>query len=333
MTRGTFSKTNNRQLTMPDTIPEAWEYWTPSEEWAEAFAGDDLDNLDRLPRVSCDRTGKQMLDGFRKSGRPDSRGQFRYGRAKRQRGRDRLPLMRCEACPRYFTPAYPQQRFCCVTCGNGPRLTARQCAEPSCGCVYQPRNSHRVYCSRQCADKNTARRMLRYDWSDALRLYQQGFKLAEIGRVVGVERNTVREAIKRAGVWTPGRSGPKQVLPDAVCQICSTRFRPRKSNNNKYCSKKCFGQSQRLPPKKCEGCGDMFNPKMSRTRFCGYKCSGPASGGGKKLHIEELLKLKANGLKAVQIAERLGCAAVTVRAVLRKHHQQEQRRGEATDTH
>lgn len=309
---------------MPDTIPEAWEYWTPSEEWAEAFACDDLDNLDRLPRVSCDRTGRQQLDGFRKSSRPDSRCQFRYGRAKKQRGRDRLPLMRCEACPRYFTPKYEQQRFCCIACGNGPRLTARQCEE--CKCTYQPCNSHRVYCSRECNNKATASRMLRYDWTQAEQLYRLGLKLTEIGRAIGCTRITVRNAMRRAGVWTPGRSGPPRTLADATCQACGAMFRPKEGNENKYCSRRCYAEGKKLKPKPCKGCREMFTPKLNRTKYCGLKCSGPASGGGKKLHIEELLRLKGEGLKAVQIAERLGCAAVTVRAVLRKHHQQEQRR-------
>lgn len=61
-----------------------------------------------------------------------------------------------------------------------------------------------------------------------------------------------------------------------VCQICSISFQPSSSKNtNKYCSRKCYGQSKRRYPKfvNCKTCGKPYlKRKPSSSKYCSKKC-------------------------------------------------------------
>ena len=66
------------------------------------------------------------------------------------------------------------------------------------------------------------------------------------------------------------------------CLTCNNIFVRNKSRNAKYCSKKCFGVSRRVPnskraPKECINCGDKCD---GRAKYC-TDCKGITNSGSK----------------------------------------------------
>ena len=61
---------------------------------------------------------------------------------------------------------------------------------------------------------------------------------------------------------------------------CATCGKPvvagRKSRNATYCSKACTPSKKTLAPKTCPACSVVFQPKSSRTVYCGATCANTA---------------------------------------------------------
>ena len=303
---------------MPDLIDERWEYWTPDPEIAEVMEAERSVGFGGLPRSVCLTSGRFCAVGFRfGKGSPDS-DPFRVAPAKWQRP-DRLPLRRCRDCTRYFTPTARNRVYCSRACfTDGVSLDAMPCKR--CGVVFRPCNSKRAYCSTACYAAAAYGWPKRLRWGDIVVAYLAGSRVAGIAAAEGTCRSAVRTALKRAGVYRgPGKSGPARTVPDATCKTCRVVFRPHQSGQASYCSRPCAAASHKLRPINCAGCGVTFTPKRSRFRYCGYKCSGPAVQAGRKIDASEAARLHAAGLTPRQIAERMGRAAVSVRAVLRQH--------------
>ena len=134
---------------MPDTIDETWEYWTPSEEWAEAFGGRGENTFDALPKTKCGQTGDRKAHGFRFGrGSPDF-DLSRLAPPKWQR-QDRHTLRRCRGCPRLFTPRDGSRKYCSIRCSADDRVVNLPKPCQNCGEMFQPYRSERIYCGGVC---------------------------------------------------------------------------------------------------------------------------------------------------------------------------------------
>src|SRR3972149_11668723 len=59
-----------------------------------------------------------------------------------------------------------------------------------------------------------------------------------------------------------------------TCSVCNKKYEQHKyrSNNSKYCSKKCW--SKRAPNKICLNCGKIYNWKIARgEKYCSRDCA------------------------------------------------------------
>lgn len=259
-------------------INPAWEFWVPDPEIAEVMGVGERARTVFEFMADCPRTGMAILDGFRQTSNPNSVPSFRLGREKRGR-QDLLPDRPCDGCRRLYTPKCRRSRCCSLDCRH--------------------RWAHPV------------------DWGRVADMRRGGMKVAAIGRIVGRGVSLIRKKLKASGDWVPGTSGPARVLADAECQHCRKAFRPRQARQAKYCSRRCFHEGDRLKPKACEVCRTEFDPKRSKQKYCGYRCSGPAARRGFTISVDAVFRLRAEGHSAVRIAAELGVSAVGVRRVIR----------------
>lgn len=298
---------------MPDAIDERWEYWTPSEEWSEAFDDEQPPDSDRIPTEVVDR-GRAILAGYRVCSRPDDDTYlyFRLGHSRYERP-DRLPLRRCRSCPRLFTPRRDRQKYCSLSCSPWRRLGMYTCAE--CGCSFRPEYRGRVFCSRECS---WLRFNGRLDWNRVVELFRVGNRMTDIARDLGCNRQSVRDALKRRGVWSACRPGPPRTITDVSCGACGKVFRPHQ-NGVKYCSVKCGAVVHKLNPIQCQKCGVTFTPRRKKFKFCSPTCSLSSNNEGRRLDSEKILGLHAEGLTPRAIGERMGCSPISVRHIIRKH--------------
>jgi hypothetical protein len=67
-------------------------------------------------------------------------------------------------------------------------------------------------------------------------------------------------------------------LTERACPVCSHTFMPYRSGGRvqTYCSVACASRAdvRRLPPQRCEECGEAFVPKDRRGRWCSPICCG-----------------------------------------------------------
>ena len=61
-----------------------------------------------------------------------------------------------------------------------------------------------------------------------------------------------------------------KTMVDKVCTVCGKSFRGYA--NRQVCSLACVNESMRLARKECQGCGKMFAPERSHTKFCSKEC-------------------------------------------------------------
>lgn len=245
---------------MPAHIDPAWEYWEPDPEIAFAMHNGEVTGLDLIPKADLP-SGRAVLDGFRRGTDP-RKDATRLGPERPSRP-DRLPLRRCLSCPMRFTPKDREHRYCSRACvppsGPGRRLADRRCDH--CGAEYRPTYDGQRACGRACAGRlsgltRTGRKIgpspLRgrpnpnagmrpvLDWGRFAELHADGLSARQIAGRCGVSRATVRNALRRLGVFRPAKGGRRRVVPDATCRACGVAFRPLKSRAGPYCSRPCF---------------------------------------------------------------------------------------------
>lgn len=67
------------------------------------------------------------------------------------------------------------------------------------------------------------------------------------------------------------QSDPKEAVKRYYEKHPNELLKKRKPNKGIY-SKTSY-KALDLPPRPCEGCGQMFKPRQIRSRFCSHKCS------------------------------------------------------------
>ena len=59
---------------------------------------------------------------------------------------------------------------------------------------------------------------------------------------------------------------------EGVCEVCSNSFVRKRSEDQRFCSKKCFAQTRRVPERPCKHCGNPVAGRDSRI-FCNRACA------------------------------------------------------------
>lgn len=95
-----------------------------------------------------------------------------------------------------------------------------------------------------------------------------------------------------------GRQRARRITPLVECQRCGQRgklevhHRDRNPVNNDPSNLEtlcvpCHKAHHRMPPKGCEWCKEVFQPRQAAQKYCGRRCSGTASAAIRSTRIEQ----------------------------------------------
>lgn len=193
---------------MPELLNEAWEYWTPDIEIAEAMGDHAASGFDGLPVVNTPN-GTPRADGFR------------FGRGLRgvnadltrlARGVDPgvtfaqptrepkprkprvLPGRACAGCAERFSPGRPEQRYCGLSCRGVGRRTLPTWVCATCGAGFRSCNPRPRFCSIVCRGKNSRGRVT-LDFRQVLALKTSGLSVKAIARKMSASVSTVQRVL------------------------------------------------------------------------------------------------------------------------------------------
>lgn len=174
----------------------------------------------------------------------------------------------CKCCGKTFEYKYRQNRkprqYCGVECRNAlsPRLAddiVKTCAQ--CGAIFHVKPhlaDKRLYCSRGCANRSSARPAV----ARACAGCGREFSYVDYGTERSYCSHDCYNASRRKSVRS--------------CPQCHRRFRPKKHGEQKYCSAECRALARRKRAMTvCLNCGRMFSvipSRGGRTRYCSRRC-------------------------------------------------------------
>jgi transposase-like protein len=209
---------------MAEQFPEHWEYWTPSAEWAEAFAEECPTLFDPQAEVRKWNPHGGTSAGFRMGrGRPDAfwpRLAPERVRVERERTWDDRSRA-CRGCPRVFTPDRPGRRYCSVRCGALSRLSRRTLPEfatcAACGALFRPDRGSRTRCSRRCSGQlGTDPAVL----ERVVEMRAAGLPNRDIAERVGVRVQTVGKYVRACPSGAVARrTGKQRPAPDVLARF------------------------------------------------------------------------------------------------------------------
>lgn len=104
----------------------------------------------------------------------------------------------------------------------------------------------------------------------------------------------------------------RELKPERRCKGCLRFWRPSDARTE-YCSPECYREQKTPVRAKCARCGEEFTPDSSASRFCSRECANRSQAvTPDDPRVSEAVRLSASGLKASEVAARLGVGVATV---------------------
>ena len=136
-----------------------------------------------------------------------------------------------------------------------------------CGEKYSKKAGHQKYCSDNCRNKGN---------------YEPVKKIIKFCEFCGKEYKATKVNQKYCSNECSYKINYKanyktKPLIEQICRYCGKAFMPEKSNNQKFCSEKCFidhrkKYKENLYRHNCEWCGENFNSGNKNQKYCSKEC-------------------------------------------------------------